>query len=822
MLCILRAALTAAAACAVAISTCYAQSPPEGAVPPTPIEAEAATPESGALSDVGGESLPPIVVQQVEPPKRPAPPKKATALREPSAPRRAVTVAEPPPAPEQTATGEANPLVNPGTPSAGVVPIMGAASAPAAQTVTAVDVSRLESEPLFSVGDILRQSPGISLKQGNGPRDIGISIRGSNARNGFGIRNIVIFDDGFPVTQPDGLSRSDLIDPHAYSGVDVWRGPSSALFGNYATGGALNFRTWPGGTIDGIEYGLDRGSFDYWNNYLLAGTRTQRFEGGLFLSDVRGDGYYGYSAFNTQTANLLATYKLTSRDTITLKGIDNQLYTELPFRMSLDQFKENPFQKGCATAAKAAPGCVTNNFSATNTSPFVPQTAEEDGANRDDRRSIGGVRWEHEFDADTMGRVQFVIDDRNINQPTGTTSAIGDFLSYNVIADVTRVGNFAGLPAKYLLGSYWNTLPVDSKTYYVAPGGNARLGELQSTTQGSTTNLGARGRQELALTPNVIMTAGVAVEKSWIEGVQHSFTYDALGTVLTDTPVVADRSMTNVAPEIGLLWKPSTKWQYRARVGTGYGIPQLTNLFVTPEGVPGNNTELKTQTNIGYDLGVDWTPLPRVMLSLTGFYEFFTNEFVSQSAGPGLMNYTYNVPRSEHRGIEVAADIAIAKGLRFTAAYLYNDQFYTEYEERLSGSDELFDRAGNKIPGVAPNELTMRLSYDQPAGALRGLGAFAEYQMQDGFFMENANLLVAPGYGIVNVNVHYNTELGGGPLRTLMAYAEIRNLFDETYISSANNITDRIGATPTTLAAISGSIYSGAPRSYFAGFKMRF
>ena len=70
----------------------------------------------------------------------------------------------------------------------------------------------------------------------------------------------VIFDDGFPVTQPDGLSRSDLIDPHAYAGIDVWRGPSSALFGNYATGGAINFRTYPGGAIDGIEYGVDAGS----------------------------------------------------------------------------------------------------------------------------------------------------------------------------------------------------------------------------------------------------------------------------------------------------------------------------------------------------------------------------------------------------------------------------------------------------------------------------------------------------------------------------------------------------------------------------------
>ena len=63
----------------------------------------------------------------------------------------------------------------------------------------------VRNRPAFSVADVLRESPGISVKQGNGPRDIGISIRGSNARNGFGIRNLVIFDDGFPVTQPDGF-----------------------------------------------------------------------------------------------------------------------------------------------------------------------------------------------------------------------------------------------------------------------------------------------------------------------------------------------------------------------------------------------------------------------------------------------------------------------------------------------------------------------------------------------------------------------------------------------------------------------------------------
>lgn len=121
---------------------------------------------------------------------------------------------------------------------------------PTGQTATTIPGEATKNTRAFSVSDVLNEAPGIAMKQGNGPRDIGISIRGSNANNGFGVRKSVLFDDGFPVTQPDGLSRTDLIDPHAYSGVDVIRGPSSSLFGDYAEGGALNFRTRTGGEID--------------------------------------------------------------------------------------------------------------------------------------------------------------------------------------------------------------------------------------------------------------------------------------------------------------------------------------------------------------------------------------------------------------------------------------------------------------------------------------------------------------------------------------------------------------------------------------------
>ena len=787
--------------------------------------------DTTAANDI---KLPDVTVQQTPAKRPPAVAQKAKtkteakpaakAVKPPSTATPEITVASPPsdmrPA-AAPATGST------GTPSAGIASVSGASGA-GAQAAAAVDMTRFEDAPVFSAADILREVPGVSLKQGNGPRDMGISIRGSNARNGFGIRNIVILDDGFPVTQPDGLSRSDLIDPHAYAGVDVWRGPSSALFGNYATGGAINFRTFPGGAIDGVEYGIDVGSFNYFNNYAIGGKRGENWEASVFTSDVRGDGYFGYSAFDTQTVNALMTWKPSATDTFTFKFINNTIDTELPFRLSLNQFKQNSFQKGCATAATAAAGCAITVYSATGNTALVNnalqpgavrQTAEQAGANRDDRRTIGGFRWEHAFDAATTGQVQVVVDDRNISQPTGATSGIGDYLSYNVSTGLTNRSVFAGLPTLSYLGAYWNYLPVDGKTYNVAPGGNARLGLLQSEVTGSTTNFGVRAREEVRVATDVAVIAGAAVERTNLDGAQRSYKYSTSGSLTSTTITSADREMTNIAPELGILYTPVREWQWRARVASGYGTPQFSNLFINSDGQPGNNTDLKSQRNVGFDVGGDWTPAPGLTFSVTGFYEFFRNEIVSQApAGNSGSSFSFNAPASEHRGVEAAVDFALADGLRLTASYIRNDQIYTDYSEQISGAN-LASRDGNKIPGVSPNEFTTRLSYDFTHGPLKGIGAFAEYEWHDGFFMENANLLKAPGYELVNVNVHYNTEFSGGPVRSLITYFEIRNLFDETYISSANNIPDRLTGN---LADSTGSIYAGAPRTYFGGMKVRF
>ena len=371
--------------------------------------------------------------------------------------------------------------------------------------------------------------------------------------------------------------------------------------------------------------------FGYLNNYMTYGQKVGNVEASLFASDTRGDGFIQNSQFNTQTVNFLATVKATPDDRFTFKLINNNLDAALPIRLSLNQFNQNPFQYGCETATANTPGCgkvslFKNGFSSAG--GVDPETAQQAGLGREDRRTIVGARWEHDFDNTTTWRNQFVFDDRNINQPTGSTSAIGDFPSYNFMSDVTKRGQILGMDSTTLIGGWYNTLSTTSNTFNVMPGGEANLGLLQSTQFQSTTNYGVRAREELKLVPTVTAIAGIGWETTNLNGLNNAFGYNAF-PIVTVTPTAANLQFQNTAPEFALVYKPSAEWQWRARVATGYGTPQVGNLFVLPTGLPGNNTSLQSQTNLGYDLGVDWTPNKLLTLSATAFYEFFKNELVT-------------------------------------------------------------------------------------------------------------------------------------------------------------------------------------------------
>jgi iron complex outermembrane receptor protein len=328
------------------------------------------------------------------------------------------------------------------------------------------------------------------------------------------------------------------------------------------------------------------------------------------------------------------------------------------------------------------------------------------------------------------------------------------------------------------------------------------------------------------------LEGGIGVERTELQANSTTYTYPAAASASL-TVVPALRTLVNVAPETALLYRPNRTWKFHARLGTGYGTPQASNLFVTPDGVSGNNTQLESQTNVGLDLGAEWAFGNRLNGSLTGFYERFRNELVSQSPGANLLSYTFNAPASTHRGIEAALDwhplpSALA-GAHLAASYSLDDQRYTEYTERLSAGNlsAAFDRKGNRIPGVTPNYLNLRLAYDHPTGPAGGVGAFVEFNARDSAFMDNANLVKAPSYKLVHLNVHFDPHFDGKDSLSPHLFFEVRNLTNRVYVASASNISDSINATtglqnPASVLFNSGSIWAGAPRTFSGGVRMRF
>jgi iron complex outermembrane receptor protein len=734
---------------------------------------------------------------------------------------------------------------------------------PPGQTVTTVRTKFLRPTPMLSVREMLEYSPGVSIQQGNFARDLNISIRGSGNRLGvgfpFGIRNIMMYEDGFPIVTADGNGRTDMLDPHSYKAVDVYRGPSSAMFGNYAYGGAINFRTFSGADIDGVETGSEFGSFGYVNNYVRAGkafknTRLGDFDVALFTSDALGDGYLARGRYDIKQSKLLAHWAPNPADRFTLKFVANDTFSTFINRTNQNQFYLNPFAKnyGCQVAVPGnLPFCnnlyvPANGIFTSVTAPVVNQSVWQLGSHIHALREIAGFEWAHDLDDSTTWRSQFTydyLDNINGTWPPpkvgpaavgglgGAVAIRGPSVGIAASTDITSHAALFGFPATHYLGFFYNNVKTTNLLFNQLPNVwnygavGAGVGKIDSYQS----NITLRAREEIALTPQLTGVVGFSSNWGRVWGVNTVYNYAANLKPLLPTQLALDNDYWNTAPEASLTYQYSPEWKLRARYAAGYGTPTFLFLTTTPTGA-GNNSSLKPQTNMGVDVGIDWTPTPNVIVSLTGYNEWFRNEILTLSNG--LVSYQSNVPASIHRGFEANIDWRPYEGWRFIAAYAYMDQFFTNFWDNLgtvSGNAVLYNRAGNKIPNVPSNTLTTRVGYDQPYGDFKGLGAYVEYIYKSNYTIDNANFSMLPSYGIVNLNLHYNHDVPNSYIKNIEVFVNAGNIFNRTYVGGAFVMGNTlIAGTPIQTPGIllstaqGAGIVAGQPQSFTGGVKLKF
>ncbi len=662
---------------------------------------------------------------------------------------------------------------------------------PAARAIGRVERDTLEATDAFSLKDLMDKTPGVFAKQSNGPRDVSISVRGSGAKTSFAIRNIKMYEDWFPVTQSDGLSRTDIHDPNAYEGIDVLRGPSSALYDNYAVGGAVNFRTRLGRDVDGLDAGVTAGSYGYQNERFHLGRRYKSFEYSAFVSHIRSDGYTYHGGYKTATQNVVGRFYLDEDRTVIFKFLNNDLEAQVPSRLSRAQMDADP----------RGPG-LTN---VTGVGNVDPRRAAQ---NRKDRRTIVGARYEQQLDADTGWRFLGAYDVKDINQTFGT---ISDSVNPNFhqYADVTREVSLGGLDAKHYAGVFFNTMEQESSSFRNLADGEGTRGALQSNTRGHHQNMGLRLREEVELAPRWTAIAGAGFERSLVAASVQTRT-----AAETYSRVNVDRVFYNAAPELALNYARES-WTGRARTAMGYGTPGIGQLTTAQDGLAGNNTGLKPQRNLSAELGAGGKA-GGLSWDAAVFYEVFWNEFVTQTPVAGLNAFTANAPRADHRGVELWADWRGESGLLLAGAWTFNDHVYKTFRESVGGGLSI-DRAGSRVPGVERSVANLRAGWTKT-----GLpGGWLEVNQASDYAVNNANTLRARQYTLLNVNAHWKKDVAWGRIKRVLLTLDMRNVMNKAYDGSAVTVSDSINDTPAALMG-KQAFFAGQGRSVYGGVTLHF
>ena len=666
---------------------------------------------------------------------------------------------------------------------------------PEGTAISSAPRRELDLRPTRSFLESLQAIPGVTTQQGNGPRDFNLSIRGFGAKTAFGIRNVKFYEDGINQTQSDGLSRLDLHDPWFMQGVEVLRGPSSSQYDNYALGGVFFFRTRRGSDIMGTEVDATFGSFGYRKAALAYGWNTPTSDVALFASHILEEGYIRHSDYNTTTENLNFRYHIDDRQDIYFKFINNDLDTDVPTRLTLNQFYQDPRQSG----------------------GLGSQTALSLAQHRKDRRTILGALYERQLDSRTVFTMEGDFDVKDINQ-TFSTIAANINPNFKTYADLRHDGYLFGAPLRSTVGFFFNYMEQESDTYTNTNDFTGNRGPLQQNVHGSINNMGGRARAEWEFIPHWTAAAGIGVEVSTVKAnvinycntVAACASFPGPPTPPGQRTISPDLTYRNYAPEVSLTHRMSPGTKQWIRLSTGYGIPGISNLTTDLTGGPGINTGLKPQKNVGFEIGSDTQISSILSLQLVGFWTVFKDEIITQNTTIG--SYSINADRSQYRGIEAGATVKPFKGARITGAYTFLDATYRQFNDQylVGGVPTLFNRGGNQVPAVVRNFLYTQTAYDHPSG----LGTFVETTTASSYFADNANTLKAPAYTVVNANLHYIHPFPETSwFHFIKTFIEMDNVLNRTYVQSTAVVSDSpCGATPTT------DCMNGAGQAFFTGY----
>lgn len=607
------------------------------------------------------------------------------------------------------------------------------------------------------------------------PGSYRINIRGSSLRSPFGVRNVKVYWNDIPVTDPGGNTYFNQFAFNNFASIEMFKGPASSMYGA-GTGGLLLMHSFENSWHAGAKLEYVTGSYGLQNILFSAGGGQNNNRTLITYAHTESDGYRDHTKTKRDNVSFVSRIKYSDKQQLTATILYNNLFYETPGGLTLTEFNKDPKQ-----ARPAAGG-------------FPSADAAKAAIHQ--KNFLIGINHRYNFTADLKNTTSLFGSFTEIKNPTfrnyekrnepsfgGRTSFIYEKKMNEVKLQLVAGGE--------LQKGFFNTQVSKNKN------GTPDTLQTNDDIEYFTGNIFTQA--DLSIKDNWIITAGASINRSKVDFTRRN-KYPVLKQGRT--------YKSEFSPRIAVQKKFSNNSAVFASVSKGFSPPTMSELLPSTGVI---STFLEAEEGINYELGGRASLLKgKLIVELTGFYFKLNNALVSRKDSSNA-DYFVNAGDTRQKGIEVSADYrnsflncAVLDQLNLRSAFTYNDFKYGDFSKGKT------DFSGKRIPSV-PNTT---VSVQADVQFKKGFYLNSTYYYATKIFLDDANTVAAAPYHLLGARAGWKTALSGlRPVKNKIIfdlYAGADNLLDETY-SLGNDIN-----------AAGGRYYNAAPkRNFYFGLSVQ-